>query len=286
MILTLREDLRGLVDSIDDLPSFPAAIQKATAIADDPDASAQDLADVIQVDLALTAKILRVTNSAFYGLSRNVSTVREAVMILGFSSVRSLAVAVSTMKMFDTKDSALFTQDAFWLHSTSSALVAQQLCQLALLPETSEAFTAALLHDVGKVVLDQYAHEAFMKLLDAQQSEKRILPETELRIINTTHSEIGRRLCEIWNLPAPLCEAIGEHHTPTRARHHPMLAMVAGLADYICSANGLTSIVHTGKPPDLSDDVRNLQIQPGVIAEVNKRFPHILEEARHLTSSD
>lgn len=286
MTLTLRKDLSDLVDTIDDLPSFPVAIQKATAIADDPNASAQDLADVIQIDFALTAKVLRITNSAFYGLSRKVSTVREAVMILGFSSVRSLAVAVSAMRMFDAKDSALFTLDGFWLHSTCSALVAQQLCQLALLPETSEAFTAALLHDIGKIILDQYAHGAFTELLRAQQNEKRILPETEKRVINTTHSQIGQRLCETWKLPDPLCEAIGQHHSPARARHHPMLAMLAGLADYICTTNDLKSIVHTGKPPDLSEDVDALNIQPGVIAEVNRRFPDILKEARHLTSND
>ena len=286
MTLTLRKDLSDLLDTIDDLPSFPVAIQKATAIADDPNASAQELADVIQIDLALTAKLLRVTNSAFYGLTRKISTVREAVMILGFSSVRSLAVAVSAMKMFDAKDSALFTLDAFWLHSTCSALVAQQLCQLAMLPESSEAFTAALLHDIGKIILDQYAHESFMDVLNAQQKEQRILPETENLIINTTHSEIGRRLCETWNLPDPLCEAIGQHHSPARARRHPMLAMLAGLADYICATNGLKSVHHAGKPPDLSDDVEALNIQPGVIAEVNKRFPDILKEARHLTSND
>jgi putative nucleotidyltransferase with HDIG domain len=277
-----REDLRNLVDTIQDLPSFPNAIEKATSVAQDPRASAADLAEVIEVDPVLTAKVLRVTNSAFYGLSREISTVKEAVVILGFSSVRSLAIAVSTMRMFPGEDSPWFKHHQFWTHSTCAALVAHEIGRRLLLPAATEAFTAGLLHDIGKIVLDQYAHSAFMALLAVEQSEDRFSAETERRLIKTTHAEIGMRLAEKWKLPTPLCVSIGSHHNPASALQHTNFAVLCGLADEICVANGVPSVVNGRSPADLDGSMSMLSISPKIIADVNAQFFDILREAHRL----
>ncbi len=277
-----QHDLSTLVDEIHDLPSFPAAIQRATALSQDPKATATDLAAVIQVDPALTAKILRITNSAFYGLSREISTVKEGVVILGFSAVRSLAVAVSAMKMFTGGESTIFSHEVFWRHSTCSAMVAQQISRLGRLPGSDEAFTAGLLHDIGKIVLDQYAHQEFILMLVTLRREAKYDFGAERRVINTTHAEIGRQLVERWGLPEPLCEAIDNHHTPGRARKQPMLAMLAAVADYICSHNGVPSVANVQCPPAPSNALNVLKLAPSVLKDVQKQFPDIRVEAEKL----
>jgi len=282
MQVTQQEDLSNLIQQTQDLPSFPAAVQRATALANDPKASAADLAKLIEVDPVLTARILRVTNSAFYGLSRQISTAKEAVVVLGFSAVRSLAVAVSTMKMFKVSNSRLFNHRRFWLHSTCCALVAQQLCRLGRLPWADEVFTAGLLHDIGKIVLHQYANESFLSLLSTQKAEKKLDIETERKSINTDHAQVGQQLAERWRLPVALCEAIGLHHQPIGAGEHTRFAILCGLADYICTANEISSVVNGGRPPDLSHFLPLLEVSPRIIREVNAGFPGILKEARSL----
>ncbi len=277
-----QHDLSTLVAGISDLPSFPVAIQRATALSQDPKATATDLAAVIQVDPALTARILRITNSAFYGLSREISTVKEGVVILGFSAVRSLAVAVSAMKMFTGGASTIFKHEDFWRHSTCSALVAQQISRLGRLPGSDEAFTAGLLHDIGKIVLDQYAHQEFVLMLVTLRREAEYDLGAERRVINTTHAEIGRQLVERWGLPEPLCEAIGNHHTPDRAGKQPVLAMLAAVADYICSRNGVPSVAQLQCPPSPSNVLDVLKLAPSVLKDVQKQFRDIRVEAEKL----
>ena len=276
------QDLRKLVDTITDLPSFPAAIQKATAVAADPRASAADLAAVIEVDAALTTKVLRITNSAFYGFSREISTVKEGVVILGFSAVRSLAVAVSAMKMFRGENSQRFNHEKFWYHCACSAFVAQQIGQLAPLPGGNDAFTAALLHDIGKIALDQYAHDAFMRLLETQRQRCSFTVAVEQEMIKTTHAEIGRHLTERWKLPVLLCEAIGGHHDPSLAGKHAVLAMLSGLADLICTLNGIPSVIEARASAVPAEWLRLLKISSNVLEQVQSRFPDIRRNAQGL----
>ena len=232
------QDLSGLVDSISDLPSFPGAIQRASALVQDPRASAADLAAVIEIDPALTARVLRVTNSAFYGLSGQISTVKDGVVVLGFSAVRTLAVAVSAMKMFTIETSACFNHEQFWMHSACCAVVAQRLVKRSSFRLADDAFTAALLHDMGKIVLDQYAHDDFVRLLFVQKKDGRLDTQTERKLFNTDHAELGRKLTERWHLPPSLSQSIGWHHDGLHAADGKTLAMVSQVADYICTANG------------------------------------------------
>ena len=279
-----EQDLRGLVNGINDLPSFPAAVQRATALADDPRASASDLAAVIEVDPALTARVLRVTNSAFYGLSRQVSTVREGVVILGFSAVRSLAVAVCAMKMFKGNNSPWFNHEQFWMHSSCCAIIAHRLTGSANRRETDETFTAGLLHDIGKIVLDQYAHEDFMLLLATQKAQGTLDTSVEQQMFRTSHAELGQKLCERWRLPSPLCESIGSHHgtvSATRSR----IGMISQVADYICSTNGLPSICGKWRMSPPTREIQALRIPPSGIEDANKQFAKIRNDASKLMES-
>jgi len=289
-----QQDLRGLVERINDLPSFPAAVQRATALADDPRASASDLAAVIEVDPALTARVLRVTNSAFYGLSRQISTVREGVVILGFSAVRSLAVAVCAMKMFKGNNSPWFNHEQFWLHSTCCAIIAHRLTGLSQRREPDETFTAALLHDVGKIVLDQYAHDDFMLLLATQKAQGMVDTSIELQMFSTSHAELGQKLCERWRLPSPLCESIGCHHSnnapalpskvmpASKAASGSRIGMISRVADYLCTVNGLPSIMGSWRPPPPANAIQALRLPSSTLEEISGQFTQIRNDARKL----
>jgi len=277
-------DLSGLLDRVGDLPPFPAVIEQATMLAQDPRTSAADLAKVIQMDPALTAKILRVTNSAFYGMSREISTVKDAVVVMGFSAVRSLAVAMSAMHLLQTVDRPLFRQDVFWLHSMCCAMVAQKISKSARLP-ADEAFTAGLLHDIGKLVLQKYAARPFATVLAVQAHNGIVSCTTEAKLLRTTHAELGRKLCEKWQLPPSLVAAIGGHHQTTPRQKQSRLAALCAVADYICWHNGTKSVVNEGKPEVARETIETLDAPASAIAQANREYMEFLREARSLIRS-
>ncbi|HUW32672.1 MAG TPA: HDOD domain-containing protein [Planctomycetota bacterium] len=272
-------ELRSLLAGIGDLPGLSATIQRACNLAEFPNASAADLAALIEYDPALAERLLRLANSAFYGTVRRISSVKEAIVKLGFSTVHSLAITTGAMDTFHGADSEFFTYGQLWLHSAACAVVAQRLGRLARLPGVDDAFTVALLHDIGKLVLHQFAREAFMRSLSVQKAEGRLDISTERAVTGTSHAEIGKILSEQWHLPPRLCESIGMHHGAEEGSGSPLAALCC-VADYICAGHGLGSVLRIGTParPDWAFDMA--RVSSSVVQEFHKSFGDVRREAR------
>lgn len=207
------EQVKNLIAKIDDLPTLPNVITKIMEILENPKSTARDIDNVIKTDQTLTAKTLKMVNSAYYGFPRRITTVTDAVVILGFNTVRSLALSATVCKMFlgGSKD---FDREALWEHSIAVAFASRIIAKRVRYSDEEEAFVAGLLHDVAKIVEDQYFHEEFMKAVTKSKNELISLLECERQELGMDHSLIGRRVADKWNLPLKITKVIGYHHQP------------------------------------------------------------------------
>jgi putative nucleotidyltransferase with HDIG domain len=233
----VSNDAEALLDRIEDLPPLPAVAARVMGMADDDRTSAMDLAQVLSTDQALTAKLIRISNSAYYGFARRVSTVREAVVMLGFKQVRQVAVGASLINTFrGAKGGAgdAFNLDLFWGHSVAVAVAGEALAKKTRTARPEDAFTAGILHDIGRLVLRQTMPAEFAEAVALAKTTGVPLHETELQITGYAHDDIGRALGERWKFPAHLVDAVRCHHdlglTPERDGLPGIVAQVNRLA--------------------------------------------------------
>ena len=200
--------------SLDKIPPLPGVVLELLQSLDDCNANFNALAKKIGQDPALSARVLRVVNSPFYGLAGRVGNLSEAVMVLGFSAIRSLTLAASLTARFSLRPVAGMDPLRLWEHSFTCALAAQRLAPAAgLSPDT--AFTAGLLHDIGIMAILVQVPERFAELLNAcPDCAARAVAERER--FGASHDEIGARLLAAWRLPQPIVSAVRWHHEPAQ----------------------------------------------------------------------
>jgi putative nucleotidyltransferase with HDIG domain len=237
----MARDLRSIVRDIHDLPTLPQVVTRIMSMMDDPDTSAEDINNVLERDPSLVAKILKLVNSAFYGLPHKISSVRQAIVILGFSTVRSLAISAAVFDLFGETNEESFSRVRFWEHSIGVASVARMIGRREGGIDEETAFVAGLLHDLGKLVLDQYAPREFSEILRTARERKATFRDAEAAVLQATnHAEIGGWLAEQWRLPADLSGGIRNHHTVQEAEGlAARLASICSFSDFICLARGV-----------------------------------------------
>lgn len=201
-----------LVASVEELLSLPDAAMRLNAVLADPDASAAEIADIVSLDPALAARVLRAVNSAYFGLRGRVDTISKAIAMIGTSELHSLALATSAALAFRNISSKLVDMEAFWQHGVRAALAARGFAESGSLRRHRErVFLAGLLHDVGQLILYHELPEVSTRILEAVQ-EGRAQDEVEQELLGFTHAEVGALLLERWNLPASLTVPVRFHH--------------------------------------------------------------------------
>lgn len=224
--------LEELVARVEDLPALPLIVSQVIRLTEDPDSTAADLNAVISCDQALTAKVLRLANSAYYGFPRRVGTVTEAVVLLGFNTIRNLVLAASVSNVLQREAPGYqLARGDLWWHSLTSAMAARLLARKVRFRAAEEAFVAGLLHDIGKLILSQYVDQAYQELLERVTQGGLPFMEAEQDILGFDHAQAGGLVAEKWNLPETLVEAISCHHQPRRAQNNPSLAAFAHAGD-------------------------------------------------------
>lgn len=217
------------------------------AIAEDENSTAGDLEEVIMRDQALSAKVLKVSNSAYYGIPRTVETVSRATVLLGFQTVVGLALTVS---VYDTlwgsgKGHYLDRRD-LWKHSLSVATAARMIAGNAQSKEGAVAFTAGMLHDIGKSVFDTYLADEYGEVIDSCHRDGLQVHEAEEAILGVTHGDLGYKVARRWQLPDVLCESIRCHHAVAGAEgDFARTAALVALGDFLTRHTGI------GEPPDM-----------------------------------
>lgn len=209
--------LKALVQKITDLPTLPSMMATITRLMQDPRTSAEELGRAIATDPALVSKVLKLVNSAFYGFPGRISTITQAIVILGFSTIRNVVLTTSVLKVFGNSKSRAFDVEMFWEHSLLTGALAKSLALEKDLPFTEETFIAGLLHDMGRMVLSQRLTAEFEKVVAFREKTGAGQLESEKAVLGLTHGEIGGWLARKWNLPTPFVDSMLWHHHPLEA---------------------------------------------------------------------
>jgi len=210
--------LTGLVGSLQDLPSVPRAFAELRNALSDPETSLDRIVKIVEQDVAICAKVLQLVNSAFFGVTREVSDIRTAVSYLGISILQNLVLSLEAFRCFQPKKPIPgFCLEQFHDHSHLAAKIA------GAAPGKSKtggvSVGAALLHDIGKLVIAERAPEHLARAIKGAQQDKRPLYAIEEELIGVSHAEVGAYLLSLWGLPYPLVEAVAHHHHPGRVPH-------------------------------------------------------------------
>jgi putative nucleotidyltransferase with HDIG domain len=237
--------IENIIDQVQSLPTLPSLALDVMMMAENPESSLADIALILQKDPAIASKILKIANSAFYGYRRKVNNLQSALLILGLREVKTIVLGVSIVNLFKSSNPEEgYNHQLLWMHSAVVAQIARSLAfKTSLFDLELEAFTVGLIHDIGKIVLDQFRHHDFLKVIQLVQQEGDLtFLEAENRILGVNHAQIGGWLAHKWLFPLELAEAIEYHHNPQESKHSHILASLTHMADVFCKAKDLSFI--------------------------------------------
>ncbi|UCF93854.1 MAG: HDOD domain-containing protein [Desulfobacterales bacterium] len=275
-----RPDLSKMMVGVQDLPTLPRTVLKITELVNDPKSSARDLARIITDDQVLTARLLKLVNSSFYGFPQRIATVTGAIVLLGFDAIRNLLLTTSVFDLFAHKyKKARLNQEKFWDHSLGCAVGSKVIGNHIRQDKVEELFVSGLLHDIGKIVAMMYLPEEFARVMALVTEQNILMTAAEEAVLGYTHAEIGQALAERWNLPPKLAHVIAHHHHPRAAGRFTLEAAVVHLADIFCRALNLGCGGDAKIPPLDKDAWEILRIKTSAIepmmAEICREFEDI-----------
>jgi HD-like signal output (HDOD) protein len=225
-----------------EIGTLPEVTLRIIDAVDDPNATSRELHDVIRHDPALSAKVLKVVNSAFYGLPGQVADMERAVLLLGLSAVKNIAVATSLAQMFSgRRDPDLFAAADLWKHSLAVAVAGKKLAQAAKnRTAADEMFLAGLVHDLGLIVARQTHTSQLAEVCRRCSNDEGGFLQLEQEIIGATHQDLGYALTTNWRFPKQLCACVSGHHNPEAldGERQPMV-WILRCADILCCREGL-----------------------------------------------
>lgn len=238
--------------SIKRLPPYPAVAQKVAMLLHDEDYSVAEVVNVIKYDQAIAANILKISNSAYFGVRQKIKSLHEAVVYLGQKNLFRALETAGARRIFSQSPAGYgMTPQELWKHSVSVALMSQILSRRIYERENPVLYTAALLHDVGKLVMGQYVQDCAQHIYAVMEREGCSFLEAEERIIGINHAELGGRIAMYWNFPPNIHDAIAYHHRPDLlvSEHNSLVAFVY-IADQFCLMmgidGGLDGLAHRG----------------------------------------
>jgi len=279
--LTLDNKVRQVVSNIRNLPTPPIVFHQIQKVLSDPDVSAAQVANILAEDPAMSVKVLKLTNSSFYGLSRTVDSVKQAIVIVGLEALKNLVLSAAVLDMFKGSNIDSDYQERFWRHSLATGFCARLLAKQvdgskAIDPEG--AFSAGLLHDVGKLVIGCFlSEEAEVLKQQRDAGDNSTDVDLENRELGYNHAQVGGCLAEVWKLPPRLIEAITYHHSPHTRETDDITPTLVHIA------NHLAKLTFYGK-----DEAWQIgDLQPGACDEVGFKandlddFSELLKQEYH-----
>ena len=234
------KEIDRIIEEIDRLQPVSTIGNRIIETSSNQESSLNDLVDVIRFDQGITANLLKICNSSYFGLKRRMESLKQAVAFLGIEKVAGLVMMGNAAGNFKKAQKGYdLTEGDLWRYSVSSALIAQDLAEKKQFTGIPLIFTSALLKDIGKVILNAYVDDAFEEIMEAVKGDRMTFIEAEREIIGIDHAELGSRVAEKWNFSQEMVDIIKFHHTPEMADPDNVSLRVIYLADSICMMIGI-----------------------------------------------
>jgi HD-like signal output (HDOD) protein len=232
----MAPSIQTLVNGIPSLGSYAGVIAEIEAVLDHPNSTLADLGAVIEKDPDLTARLLKLGNSSFFGFPNRLETVAEAVSLIGIQQVQDLILASSVVEVFEGISAELVNMESFWKHSIACGIGARCLAIARQIPKAEKFFVGGLLHDLGRLVIFSRAPAEAVAVFQLYQSRRMLLREAEMTVLGFDHAQIGEALMRCWLYPANLVQAVANHHSPVAAGPYQLESSLVHLADYLAHA--------------------------------------------------
>ncbi len=227
-----RKALRKRIEALSSLPTLAGVVEKLNLLVDSPDTSIADVGKVISMDQVLSAKVLKLINSGFYGFPGRITTVTHALVLLGFNVVKGLILSATVYDLM--KESMV----GLWEHSLGTAVASGLIARRLGEADPEEVATGGLLHDLGKVALGVQLPDLFTEVMDTVAADECLIAEAEEKVLGVNHTRIAYWLIDQWNLPPILTEAVIYHHQPHLAKVAPRQTAMVHLGDIFARARG------------------------------------------------
>jgi len=238
----IAQKVEDIVQSVNNLRPMPANVVRLVKEVDKPEISIRNLAGLISLDQALASMVLQMSNSVSLGYSRTCSTVYEAIMQIGLGRLKTLLLSSSATDMLKRRlNGYRLGEGELWRHSLVTAVAAEWLAQALHYPNTEEAYVSGLLHDIGKLFLDQFVLSNYRAIVDYVQQYQMQLWQVEEKLLGIDHARLGGMMAERWNFPVVLVDAIRFHHAPSFARINQPLPAIVNLANSFAADYQTTS---------------------------------------------
>ena len=266
-------NLTRIIRRVDDLPTLPRTIISITELVNNPQSSARDLAGIITDDQVLTARLLKLVNSAFYGFPRRITTVTGAIVLLGFDAIRNLLLTTSLFDVFAAKRSKQGIQrEALWDHSLGCAVAAKVIGGYLDYEKVEELFVSGLLHDIGKIVEMLFLEKEFAEINATVKAKNILIREAEEDLLGYNHAGVGKLLAEQWNLPPNHVAAIAHHHEPDCSERFGLEAGIVHLADILCRSLDIGSGGDKKIPPLSEKAIKLLGLDVNAIEPILEKL--------------
>lgn len=273
--LTMQE----IVNQVQEIPPFPQTIMKIFELTSSDDCGAKELENEIIKDQGLTTKILKLANSAFYRGRRSIDTVVDATVLLGFDAIRSMVLATIVGSVMDKElPGYALEKEALWKQSQISAIMTRTIAKKIKYPKPDQAYTAGLLRDIGKVILDQFVGDTYEDINFIVEMEGRPFIVAEELVLGYHHGQVGAKIAEKWNLPEELVEVIACHHNPAIAFVNPELVAITHIADSLVMMMGIHIGIDGLAYEFFGDSVKLLNLTDDVLTEIMSEVADIIED--------
>jgi HD-like signal output (HDOD) protein len=281
-----KQEVRDAVRRISTIATLPEVVAKIVTTVEDPKSSAAQLNRIVSHDPALVTRILKVVNSAFYGLPGQIGSIERAIVLLGLNAVKNIAVAASLGQLFrGVKLCDGFTAKDLWTHCIAVAVCSRDLARTLKLSIADEAFLAGMIHDVGLLISMQLSPEKLRVACEQSAASADVdFCATERQLVGMDHQQLGEALCEIWKFPKSCQVVAGHHHDLEIVAHdsRQLLSIVHVVDTLVCQTPG-TGFPYTARHQPLDEaTLKNYDIDPSAVERLRQRIPELVGAAGNL----
>jgi len=270
-------NIEDLFQEENQIPSLPNIFYQFKEAVEDPNRSFDDVAEIVSHDTGLSARLLKIVNSAFFGFPSEIETISHAISIVGIQHLNDLVLSTVVMGCFKDIPAETIDMESFWKHSVACALTSKTLAEKIEIPNPERVFVAGLLHDIGRLIICSKASMETLKIFFLMNNQNLPLHLAETEALGFNHSDVGAKLIQEWGLPKIHEDIVGHHHNPNQASEFPIECSVVHVADILVNSlelgtSGETVIQEFDEEASKRTNIQDESFRSLLVDEVKEKF--------------